>query len=353
MKARSWLGSAAAVAIGFGVVACVVLAAGCDESASSSVKVTMTPTPAGPTPVAWMDATMGPSPSPSPYPSANPSDLNVRACQGADLTAEMVHSAGAAGNNLAYWKFTNVSATPCRLEGVPDIRLLDSAGNQLPATTGLDPCFMESAVQCAATIAAVLAPGGAAGLATTEPNVPPTCPTTSATLVFELPYKGGDVPVQWAGDSSCAHIGVGRFQPQDLVTPTPMPHPDLSAKLLLPDSATAGATLEFTVELSNNGGEPFSFGALCPNYIIIVGPKSAGGAHALNCQPVPQIAPGASVTFSMQGDIPVEVPGGSYSVDWLLDGTTYLVHAGTASPIDKTPYTINVLAASGFVQPSP
>ncbi len=287
------------------VACCVALGAmACTGSNDDSSVGLETNTPAGPPAVPWVDSTEGPTLSPSPYPTANPADLDVRACQGGDLTAEITHANGAAGNNIAYWTFTNASTTACYLEGVPDIRLLDSAGNVLPAVIAKVPCFMQSDVECAATIVAVLPPGGTAGLTTTTPNAPPVCPTTSASLAFGLPEGGGDVSVSYVGGDSCMHMGVGRFEPIVVVTPTPIPQPDLSAALELPASVTAGDTLRFTVELTNNGSEPFSFGALCPNYAVIVGQKDAGGSHSLNCGPVPQIAAGATVAFANRGPRP-------------------------------------------------
>jgi hypothetical protein len=333
MKILPRLGSAAAVAISLGVMVCAVLATSCGE----------------PTPVAWVDSTEGPTLSPSPFPTTNPIDANVRACEAGDLKAEITHTNGAAGNNIAYWTFTNVSETACHLSGVPDIRLLDSSGNTLSAVIGKDACLWESDVQCAANLVAVLSPNGTAELTTTSPNVPPACPTTSAVLVFSLPDAGGDVSVTWANSDSCEHIGVGRFLPIEAVTATPLPEPNLSAVLRLPDSVTAGTTLRFTVEISNRGPEPFSFGELCPNYFILIDPrdgtvhKTAMENHSLNCHPAPEIAAGKSVTFAMEIDVPDTTPVGKSYVDWMLNGTTYLVHGG-GSVLQKTPYTINVVA---------
>jgi hypothetical protein len=335
---------------------CLALMIGaCGGSENDSTSATSSSTPNGPTPVPWVDSTAGPTLSPSPYPTSDPADLDVRACQGGDLTAEIAHTNGAAGNNIAYWQFTNGSATACHLQGVPDLTFLDS-GDALPAVVGKDPCLWEPDVQCAATISVLLAPGATAELTTTTPNMPATCATTTATLVFGLPDGGGDVPVPYVGADSCIHMVVGRFLPENIVTPTPLPQPDLSAVLHLPDSVTAGTTLEFTVEIRNAGPEPFAFGELCPNYFILIDPqdsiyhKTAMENHSLNCHGVTEIAARTSVTFAMQIDLPDTTPGGRSSVDWMLDGTTYLVYGG-GPVLQKTPYTINVIAASGVATP--
>jgi hypothetical protein len=272
--------------------------------------------------------------------------------------------------------FTNVSSTACRLNGVPTIQFVDDNG-ETEASTWLQQQCLPVSSGCE-SLSAVLEPDQGQtpvpgyGVGPSQASVyvifasgpPPEgdpsatpCPKSVEALLVTLPNNGGQltVPMQWS--DPCFLPSVGQFNPAPTVSPGPF-NP-LSAVLHLPDSVMAGTTLQFTVEISNAGPELFSFGPLCPNYEVAieapssVDPKTTAGSHSLNCQLVQKIDAGGSVTFAMQGDIPATVPGGSYSVDWMLNGTTYLVHAGTSSPIDKTPYTINVVMASGAVQPTP
>jgi len=46
----------------------------------------------------------------------------------------------------------------------------------------------------------------------------------------------------------------------------------------------------------------------------------------------------------MELSIPVDVLPGTYALDWVLSGGTYVVIVGSESISEKTPYRINVVA---------
>ncbi|HVP04986.1 MAG TPA: DUF4232 domain-containing protein [Dehalococcoidia bacterium] len=322
-----------------------VACGGDDEQATPSP----TRTAPEPTPIPWVDATHGPSPSPSQYPSPAPADLAVRACTGDEVRGEISGSNGAAGNNLVYLSFSNISATPCRLEGAPEGRLVDASGATLQASVKAADCFWEQEVECAARLVSVLQPdtpdADRALMVTSFPNQPAQCDKVDATFVLTLPDNAGELSIPYGQMDSCGTLTYGRFLPPARPTGTPAPPFPLTAALHLPAAVSAGTTLLFTAEITNNGSTPFDFGDLCPNYSLIIGAKVAGGNYLLNCQPARQIAAGETAVFQMQAGIPSTAAPGEYYVDWVLDGTTYQVGAGRSSLIEKTPYTIEVVAA--------
>jgi len=75
------------------------------------------------------------SPSPSPY-----VDLaGVRSCQVGDLTSGYEGGNGAMMSVFSWYGFGNSSESPCKLDGPPDVRLIDAAGSELPTVASSQP----------------------------------------------------------------------------------------------------------------------------------------------------------------------------------------------------------------------
>jgi DNA-binding CsgD family transcriptional regulator len=347
---------------GLAILAWGVLLTTGDESPSVVSQPLTSPTSYSATPVPWVDSTPGPTASPSPFPSPDPAGLAVRPCRAEDLRAEPNGGNGAGGWEFMYIAFTNISSEPCRLEGVPSMQFLGADGQGLPTVWREDPCLPN--VDCPRVVAVLQPDTGQtpvpnywvgpsqAGLALRFwgrpwelPSFTP-CPYMATDVAFDLPESGGRVVMSLSGSTdACISPGVSQF----LAAPTPSPSPDLtpklSARLDLPESVARGTTLGFIAELSNTSGTAaFVFGDLCPTYIIILGSKEAHASHSLNCKAANSIPPAGTVAYAMELSIPVDVSPGTYALDWVLSGGTYVVIAGSESISEKTPYRINVVA---------
>jgi hypothetical protein len=101
----------------------------------------------------------------------------------------------------------------------------------------------------------------------------------------------------------------------------------LTAALAAPASAAAGATLEYTVTLTNPTSRAVPL-TPCPAYTqSLVAPRSGGGAgralvggrYLLNCAAVRSLAPGASATFAMRAPLAAGVTG-DVQLRWALAG---------------------------------
>lgn len=91
----------------------------------------------------------------------------------------------------------------------------------------------------------------------------------------------------------------------------------LRAAIQLPATITPGATLDYTLTLTNAGRDTFTF-ASCPTYTEIanVGGHVSTASYSLNCSGV-SIAAGATATFAMQ--INLAAGTGMAKLGWLMD----------------------------------
>jgi hypothetical protein len=74
-------------------------------------------------------------PGHSPTP---PAPVGPQACRATDLAAAL-RVEGAAGSQYLTVTFTNGSAIPCTMEGVPQVQVQDAGGNSLPTQLGTQP----------------------------------------------------------------------------------------------------------------------------------------------------------------------------------------------------------------------
>jgi len=95
-------------------------------------------------------------------------------------------------------------------------------------------------------------------------------------------------------------------------------YPGLTADVNLPETAT-GSTLDYTVTLTNTAKKPVTF-QTCPTYrqgANAYGKGKTTQTYQLNCASARTIAPGDSVTYAMQLDLPAA--SGDLKVGWFLD----------------------------------
>jgi len=92
----------------------------------------------------------------------------------------------------------------------------------------------------------------------------------------------------------------------------------LFAYIDAPQTARAGATLRYTVELTNYGNSPVSLSS-CPVYRERL-TTAATQRFAINCGAMTAIPARTSVVFAMELPIPASVKHGSYELQWKLQG---------------------------------
>ena len=282
---------------GIAVLAWGSVSTGTGDSALVIATSTMTPTPSGPTGVPWVDSTPGSTPTPSPLPSADAIALATPPCSAEQLTVEKSPSNGAGGWILTGFTFTNIGRESCRLEGIPAIEFLDADGHaQATDWQGTECPVPPSGSDCSHRVAVLPPDTGQTPLANTalRPNqalVPMmywgrvsdveslrTCDRTASAIRFILPDSQGSVmyPVQLNG---CISPSVGQFQPAISPTPFHLPTPILRVTLDLPDRATAGSVLKFRVNVTNLSGPNYTFGDLCPNFVMSLVPDGVREEH--------------------------------------------------------------------------
>lgn len=194
------------------VVAVVALGSvACDQSTSGPEEPTLgstaleTATTASPTPI--------PSATPTP-PITDVSD--VRPCLDIDLNAEYVGTSAFTGGGLiALIAFGNRSATPCVLDGLPGIELMDVQGMVIPVTVfdGV-PCSAQRSWDCVSLDPVLLLPllgeitpgfplAGQASIQwgwRTHDGASGRCPTgppeMAAAIHITLPAGGGHLTVE-------------------------------------------------------------------------------------------------------------------------------------------------------------
>jgi hypothetical protein len=261
----------------------------------------------------------------------------VRPCVAADLRAGAGHGNGASGQIFNNVLLSNHSASPCQLEGTPQVLLRTSAGRtlSLPQASVLPPWLN--------------APPGPALMAPNSPDPQSDkgsqvgwgqaslvysmwdCPANRSfsSVLIVLPNQRGTLALtadgagySWGGQ--CEGAVVQRMAVGPFVATEPPPiwvdKSPLSITVKLPDHVRAGESLHYLVVLTNASGAPFHFYGDCPSYAED-GSRSGAkivATYQLNCASVGWLAPDQSVTFAMALDIPATTPPGLGNLRWSL-----------------------------------
>jgi hypothetical protein len=230
----------------------------------------------------------------------------------------------------------NTSSEPCRLEGRPTVGIVDAAGRSLDVTAVPAPSPSARPI--------VLGPRQPVPVLHQEPpsglasetlqwfNWCGSAPKEPLRLTVTLP-EGGVllVPVAFGGatprcDAPAARseLTVSPFDETPGPSPTEppaVPAESLRLTLVVPDHAVAGQTLDYVAILTNQTADPIALDP-CPAYEERI--NARGGPlvayYVLACATVPVIAPGASVRFAMELDLPATLPpDDSAALVWILD----------------------------------
>ena len=321
------------------VLIAAFLLAGCASSTSIATSITAVP---------WLPLPRGnqmemlPSPSaPLPIPPGTPP------CRANQLEGELLGTFAGPNTPIA---FRNTGATPCFVNGVPAVAIVDSGGTVIARDPGVGTQFDPyiAAVDVLMTV-----------------GTPPLRDSLGLSDSSSLPQGQAFVNVKWTPcvQQTASQLrvdlqnGAGRFvvpfsatalkstqcQPPlviDPFKPTGVPWPPAPDYLKLqftidsPKSAHHGSTLHFYVSVKDLDSRDYGF-TPCPDYSEALVPNGKVVYFQLNCGPAGTLKTGQSVTFEMKFEIPDWTQPGSWNLLWgLLDGRT-------SPPSVITPITIS------------
>ncbi|HYU50260.1 MAG TPA: DUF4232 domain-containing protein [Candidatus Limnocylindria bacterium] len=300
--------------------------AGCVSSAGSSAAKQAAPAPSL-SPTLPAAAAIVPWSSQTPAPLATPSPTTVvdaPVCQATQLDAGDGGWEGATGSLLGGFLIRNTSHEPCRLEGRPAIKIVDAEGRSLDVRTVPAPSPSPRPI--------VLGPKQAAPVLNEEPsrglasetlqwfNWCGSAPKEPLKLTVTLPEGGVlRVPISFGGGTprcdeptAPSVLSVAPFEETSgpsATEPPAVPAQSLELTLVVPEHATAGQRLDYVAILTNHTTDPIALDP-CPAYEERLNTSGGPvvGDYILACATVPVIAPGASVRFAMELNLPVALP---------------------------------------------
>lgn len=228
----------------------------------------------------------------------------------------------------------NTGPEACRLIGRSTVAIVDAGGRQLRATgvaSDATPLPIVLAAGLALPADGDEAPAGLGSVFLVWSNWCGQAPTEPLHLVVTLPDGGVlRVPMEATSLPRCdeprapSTMSVGPFEATagpDPTDPPAIPAEALQLTLEVPDHAVAGQVLAYVAILSNPTADPIELQP-CPAFEERL--NTRGGpvvvAHVLACAAVPSIAPGESVRFAMELDVPVDLPADpDAALVWALD----------------------------------
>jgi hypothetical protein len=247
---------------------------------------------------------------------------------------------GATGSLAGGIELTNVSTGACSLVGTPRVSFAGATSKWRPGPPPKDALTPRDALADPVGSLRALAPGktadvglwwsnwcGHGHVATGNPGRPPSAlllglghGTTLALRLIRAPRC--DDP------SAPSVLSVGAYTPVLPQLPRsselPLRATIAGGRRLVVKGVTRaalrarpGATLAYTVVLTNRSGRPFRFAGRCPSYVESVA-TAAPAAFVLNCSGVGEIAPHGSVRFAMRVHVPAADKSGLWLLTWSL-----------------------------------
>lgn len=253
--------------------------------------------------------------------AATPAPAAQRPCAASDLQIVLGGAGAYRGKATQEIQFTNRSTDKCYLIDAPNLQLLprgETARTVDPSTLGAERVELSPGER---TIVLIGTPGTCDAAVNPERKV--------ITRLNVAPLGGGSVTLDGAHvDTSCGPASVVWFQGVDtdaVAAASASPLSQLVGTLNVPQVATRGDTLRYTVTLANPTGKAISLSP-CPAYSQSLNAegKTSSQTLRLNCDAAGgQIPAKSSVTFEMQAPVPADMPGIGVKLSWELeDGPT-------------------------------
>jgi hypothetical protein len=284
--------------------------------------------------VPWSSET----PAPPSLPTATPIP-DAAACQADELAAGDGGWGGATGSLLGGFLVWNPGGSPCLLQGVPVVAIVDAAGRPLkvsPATAEGPPA--REIVLGSRQSAPVLNQEPPQGLASETfqwfnwCTAAPMGPLSLAVMlpesgVLRLPivFNGGDTSAPRCDDPAApSTMTVSPFEETPGPTPTEppaVPAEGLHLALEVPDEARAGEALDYVAALTNPTASAIPLSP-CPAYreSLVTPSGQLTVDYVLDCLAVPSVGPGETKRFAMVLEIPPsQLPTADAALVWELD----------------------------------
>jgi len=227
-------------------------------------------------------------------------------------------------------------SSPCALSGFPvAVHLLDAAGAQVDEyhVALTDSGYITTSPNRGVALApgtpdgatgAEAAPGQAFLLLKTFALMCGHAAIRSVAVVladgraFTLPIGFG--PASSGCVAGTADVAVSSFQTPTLPPLPPLYRPDLTVAYSAPATLQLGATMAYSVTLTNVGDHPLVFNP-CPGYTESLKGFAGVERHLLNCAAMPTLAAGASRTLAMEMRVPPTpaFPLRDTSLSWSVD----------------------------------
>jgi hypothetical protein len=249
----------------------------------------------------------------------------TRTCSARDFVARSAGGNGAAGHVATYVDLTDVSSTPCRLEGYPQVVAEVPGGSSVAATGGAGifttRAVLPVTVAAGMTLLLTLETERDCPLRYANPNIYPQL--FSNRVSIGLP-GGGSLNVAASQDVLCGLTVAPYLQAPPLGPPPPAP-PAFALQPEIEDlSSVSRGTVSFRVVLPNLTTHPVSLSP-CPWFTERSrAPESGLFAYVfylVNCAAAPSaLQPGDALVLQM--DVPVPTLPGSVELDWSW-GTPY------------------------------
>lgn len=358
---RQWLVGIATAAVGVGIIAAAGRMHGRPTPAVSTIppSATADSTPSAPLRyVAWAplpDGGIYPTAPPGPAPTPRiPVPPGTPACRASQLEGEGYLGQGFTGEvSTRQLVLRNRGGSPCVLEGLPGLSVMDASGRVLAQGFGSEKSSAYLPSEPAAMV--LMEPGTptlprSGGFGPRDVNGQAGVPVLwidcrrpqAAQLAVALPAAGGrlvipfPVSASWSAACPASNANVLDSGPFIGSGGGPLPSPayiPVAITLDAPASVRRGSTLVYYITLTNTGLVDYRLDP-CPDYHEFVGRKEVFASYQLNCAPVERIGPGTSVRFQMQLAIPASIQAGATDLTWTLgDGRL-------APSINSTPLTI-------------
>jgi Protein of unknown function (DUF4232) len=310
--------------------------AGAKPSGSPSPTLTTAPSEAVAAMVPWSSAT--PPAPPATPPATLAPDAPI--CRANEL-AGGAGWGGATGSLLGGLLVWNASASPCRLDGVPSIAILDATGRALKVKEATAPGSPAGPIVLGplqpAPVLNQEAPAGLASDTFQWFNWCAPAPVGPLRLAVTLPAGGVlTVPVKSNGSTGgptsprCDEAAAPSTMTVSAFEATPGPSPSeppavpaesLRLALEVPDEATTGTALKYVVALTNPTAGAISL-TPCPAYReSLVTPSGQFSVdYLLDCTEAPSIGPGQTVRFAIELQVPrAQPPTDQAALIWELD----------------------------------
>jgi hypothetical protein len=277
-------------------------------------------------------------PASTPQPTVAPI-RDAAACRLDQIAAGNAGWGGATGSLLGGFLVWNTDSSPCQIQGVPAVAIVDAAGRALKVSTVTARSSPAQGIvlgsrQSAPALHQEPPPGLASetlqwfNWCGTTPKGPLSLAVTvtgAALLRLPIVFAGGDTSAPRCDDPTApSTMTVAPFEETPGPSPTQppaVPAEGLRLTLQIPDEAKAGGALHYIAALTNPTASTIPLSP-CPSYreSLVTPTGDLTKDYVLDCLAMPSVGPGETKRFAMALEIPSsQLPTADAALVWELD----------------------------------